>query len=172
MKALQFPLTRITLWFILGILYAASIEPNVVLAFVLLGVAAIGFGIAYFFTAKNFTPTLYFGVASYFLSFCIGITTLLAHTDLYYPKNYFHQLTNPKQEHILEVVLREKLKAGYEVVYADQIIPGMQDGVVLLCRENVDGVFPGVVAIDLISELSTDAVFAGDLISEKSLVQA
>ena len=111
MKALQFPLTRITLWFILGILYAASIEPNVVLAFVLLGVAAIGFGIAYFFTAKNFTPTLYFGVASYFLSFCIGITTLLAHTDLYNPKNYFHQLTNPKQEHILEVVLREKLKS-------------------------------------------------------------
>ena len=111
MKALQFPLIRITLWFILGILYAASIEPNVVLAFVLLGVAAIGFGIAYFFTAKNFTPTLYFGVASYFLSFCIGITTLLAHTDLYNPKNYFHQLANPEQEHILEVVLREKLKS-------------------------------------------------------------
>ncbi len=111
MKALQFPLTRITIWFILGILYAASIETTVTFAFVLVGVGAIGFGIAYFFTAKNFTPTLYFGVASYFLSFCIGITTLLAHTDLYNPKNYFHQLTNTKQEHILEVVLREKLKS-------------------------------------------------------------
>ncbi len=111
MKALQFPLTRITIWFILGILYAASIETSVAFAFVLVGVGAIGFGTAYFFTAKTFTPTLYFGVASYFLSFCIGITTLLAHTDLYNHKNYFHQLTNAKQEHILEVVLREKLKS-------------------------------------------------------------
>lgn len=111
MKALQFPLTRITIWFILGILYTASIETSVAFAFVLVGVGAIGFGIAYFFTAKNFPQTLYFGIASYFLSFCIGITTLLAHTDLYNPKNYFHQLTNPKQEHILEVVVREKIKS-------------------------------------------------------------
>ncbi|MFH0753769.1 MAG: winged helix-turn-helix transcriptional regulator [Candidatus Omnitrophota bacterium] len=60
---------------------------------------------------------------------------------------------------LIEIVLKDKLKSGYEVVHVDQIAPAMADGVVLLCRENAGVPLDGLVVIDLINALANDASF-------------
>jgi DNA-binding MarR family transcriptional regulator len=57
---------------------------------------------------------------------------------------------------LVEIVLKEKFKVGYEIVHVEQIAPGMEDGIVLLCRENVDVLGAGIAVIDLINELASD----------------
>ncbi len=112
MKILQFPLTRITIWFVLGILFSFYGSLSLSLTFSLLLLSSIGFCIAYFRYHKDFNQKIYFGIATYFLSFTIGIATQTVHTGFFQKNNYIHQITNFESEHIVEVVLREKLKSS------------------------------------------------------------
>jgi predicted transcriptional regulator len=57
---------------------------------------------------------------------------------------------------IIEIVLKEKFKAGYEIVHTDVIMSTMTDGIVLICREQAIVDIPSVKTLDLIHELSKD----------------
>src|SRR5436190_818758 len=110
MKVLQFPLARITIWFVLGVLFAFYVKPNQQTIFFFLILSLITFGIAYFFAKKDFIQNIYFGTITFAFSFCVGATTQVTHTDFYQKRNYIHQCKIPNQKHLIEVVLREKLK--------------------------------------------------------------
>lgn len=75
MKVLQFPLARITFGFVLGIIAAFYLNPTASIAFILLLISFIAFGITYFLSRKNAIPPLFFGLVTCFLSFFIGTTT-------------------------------------------------------------------------------------------------
>ncbi len=60
---------------------------------------------------------------------------------------------------LIEIVLKEKFKTGYEIVYIEGISPLMTDGLVLVCREDVRDDTPGVTKLDVIEELSKDSPF-------------
>lgn len=111
MKVLQFPLARITIWFVLGILFSFYGNPTPRLTIILLLLSFSGFCIAHFFSKNDFTQKSYFGIAAYFLSFCIGVTTQVVHTGSNQKTNYSHHITNNEDEHSIEIVLREKLKS-------------------------------------------------------------
>ncbi len=68
---------------------------------------------------------------------------------------------------LIDLVARERFKSGYEIVRVAQVTLGMSDGVVLICRENVNGALEGGVAVDLINELAQDASF----LDERSVVE-
>jgi competence protein ComEC len=110
MKVLQFPLVKITFWFVLGILY--SFYTNILLeqAFLLLFVAFFSFGVSYFFSKKEHTPKIYFGLTLYFLSFSVGIITKATHTDFYQKNHYIHHIKSAEKEHWLTITLRTRLK--------------------------------------------------------------
>lgn len=112
MRILQFPLVRITLWFVLGILFAfyVNLVPNT--AFMMLFGSACFFAIAYFLTTKDFVQKIYFGITTFLLSFCIGTTTQVAHNEYYQENNYIHKITSTNAECEIEVVLREKIKGS------------------------------------------------------------
>jgi competence protein ComEC len=112
MKVLRFPLARITIYFVLGILFAtyAKITPQT--TFCLLSISAVLFFIFYFFANKNFIQKAYFGIFTFFLSFVIGITTQVVHNDYFQKDNYIHFCTTENKNHLLEVTLREKLKSS------------------------------------------------------------
>ncbi len=112
MKILQFPLTRITIWFVLGILISYYANFEITFIFLFLLISFIGLGITYFLARNDFHQKIYFGIATYFLSFLIGITTQTVHTDFFQKNNYSHLVKNYESEHILEIVLREKLKSS------------------------------------------------------------
>ncbi|WP_269686520.1 ComEC/Rec2 family competence protein [Flavobacterium lacustre] len=110
MKVLQFPLARITIVFVLGILLAFYLKPNPEFAFVFLGITICTFCTAYFLLRKKFSRTIYFGITTYLLSFAIGVSTQIVHTDFYQKSNYVHHQTIFEKNHLITITLREKLK--------------------------------------------------------------
>ena len=111
MKVLQFPLARITICFVLGILsvYYLKIQPELVLGLFLFSVFI--FSICFFWVKNKFRATLTFGLTVYLLSFAIGMTTQIVHTDLYQKTNYTHQNIVFEKPQTLTLSIREKLKS-------------------------------------------------------------
>jgi len=112
MKVFQFPLTRITIGFVLGILFPYFLKPDPKLVFVLLFISSSAFCIAYFLSKKRGNNILYFGFTAYFISFFIGASTQIVHTDYFQKNNYIHYSGIFEKPHIVSVTLREKLKSS------------------------------------------------------------
>ena len=110
MKVMQFPLAKITIAFVFGILISFYANPNPKLAFTFLLIAFLSICINFFLSKKDFIQKTYFGFSLLFLSFFIGFTTQVIHSDIFQKSNYVHQIKDDKKEHLLEIVLREKLK--------------------------------------------------------------
>lgn len=112
MKVLQFPLTRITISFVLGILFSYFLKPIPNLAFGLLFISFSTFCIAYFLSKKVINSPFFFGLATLFLSFFIGATTQIVHTDYFQKNNYIHYSGIFEKQHLFSITLREKLKSS------------------------------------------------------------
>ena len=118
MSILTFPLARITIGFVAGILGAYYLNPNPECIFILLLLAGIVFSIAYFLSKQNTINPLYFGFATYFLAMGIGATTQIIHTDSYQQSNYVNDPTIFEKPHLVSVTVREKLRSSaYNVRY-------------------------------------------------------
>jgi predicted transcriptional regulator len=61
---------------------------------------------------------------------------------------------------LIEIVLKEKFKTGYEIVHVSEITSAMTEGVVLICREDTVVDVAGVKTLDLIHELAKDEAVA------------
>lgn len=113
MKVLQFPLTKITLAFIFGIVITNSIKPNhPTIVFIFLYTAILLFIAAYIATKINSKYTLPFGIATYLLTTSIGATTDIIHTDSFQKNNYTHYKNIFDKNHTFTVTVREKLKSS------------------------------------------------------------
>lgn len=111
MKVLQFPLARITIGFIVGILVAFYLKPELTIVFGLLFISILILVISYFVQKNKYTNAVYFGIATFIVSFFIGATTQITHTDYYQKSNYIHESSFFDKPHLLSVVIREKIKS-------------------------------------------------------------
>lgn len=111
MKVLQFPLAKITIWFVAGILFAFYANPVASVVFSTLAVAAILFAFSFYSSKKDLLQKMHFGLLAYVFSLLIGASTLMLHSGDFEQSNYIHQAGNPEKQHQLEVVLRERLKS-------------------------------------------------------------
>lgn len=111
MKVLQFPLARITISFIVGIVSAFYLKPDPILTFGLLLISLLVLGLSYFAKKSRFVNTIYFGLATYITSLFMGATTQIVHTDYYQKSNYTHENSFFEQPHVLSLVIREKIKS-------------------------------------------------------------
>ena len=112
MKIMQFPLAKITIVFILGILFSFYEKPALESALIVITISFIAFSTCFLLSKKDFTQKIYFGITLYLLSFSIGVTTQVVHTDYFQKNNYIHQIQDSEKEHTVEIVLREKLKSS------------------------------------------------------------
>lgn len=110
MKTIQFPLVRFTLCFVAGILAAFYAKPDWYYVFIALSFASVIFLVSYFFSIKKMQQGIHFAVATYLLSFCVGVTTLVVHNDYFDQDNYIHFIQDSDGQHTLTVSLSEKLK--------------------------------------------------------------
>lgn len=113
MKILQFPLVRITIFFIVGILFVYFLKLSPAIIFIFFAITAIVFCATYFITKKKTNFSFLFGIATYLFAFSIGATTQVVHSDLYQPNNYIHSKEVFTKNHTFTVTLREKLKSSY-----------------------------------------------------------
>lgn len=110
MKVLQFPLARITIGFILGIISAFYIKPAPAILFGLLAIVFLLFCTSYYLQKNILKNTIYFGLSTYLLSFLIGAATLIVHTESYQQSNYTNDNSVYEKPQLLTLVIREKLK--------------------------------------------------------------
>jgi competence protein ComEC len=115
MKILQFPLMKITIWFVLGIVFSSYFNPNPASTFVFIGIFFIAFIATLYLSKKDFIQKVYFGIATYLLFFQIGCFTHVIHNEFYNETNYVHLIKNETDYHSVELVLREKLKGNEKV---------------------------------------------------------
>ena len=108
MKVLQFPLARITVGFILGLLLANYFPPSLLVLLIVFFLSISIFCLLYLFYKSK--TSIYFGISTYFLSFIIGISTQIIHTDSFQKSNYTHNKALFKQPHLISLTIREKLK--------------------------------------------------------------
>lgn len=110
MKILQFPLARITLGFILGLILYQNYKPELLWIYLSLLIGIL-FLTAFHFWAKR--KTIYqsvFGITTLLLSFIIGISTAAFHNETLRPNHYLNQI----QEEVyyeIDITIREKLKS-------------------------------------------------------------
>jgi competence protein ComEC len=108
MKVLQFPLARITIGFVFGLLFAKFMIPPIEVVFIIIGFSFLSFFALYFYTKSK--SSVYFGIVTYFLAFLIGISNAIIHTDYYQKNNYIHTKNIFEEPHNLSVTIKEKLK--------------------------------------------------------------
>ncbi|WP_337968292.1 ComEC/Rec2 family competence protein [uncultured Flavobacterium sp.] len=112
MKVLDFPLAKITISFILGIIVSYYAKPSITTAGIILISIATIFFILYFFIAKNKKLNILFGIITSIVSFFIGLITLQLQTDSYQESNYIHAKTAFEKPQFITFTLREKLKSN------------------------------------------------------------
>jgi competence protein ComEC len=110
MKVLQFPLARITVSFVSGILFAYFLKPIPLIVFVFLSITAFVFIGIYYLSKINTKSSFLFGIATYFLAFSIGVTTQTVHIESFQKNNYTHYKNIFDKNHNFTLTLREKLK--------------------------------------------------------------
>jgi competence protein ComEC len=115
MKILQFPLMKISIWFVLGIVFSSYFNPNPSTTFTFIGIFFVVFITTLYLSKKNFIQKLYFGISTYLLFFQIGCFTHVINNEFYNETNYVHLIKNETDYHSFELVLREKLKGNEKV---------------------------------------------------------
>jgi competence protein ComEC len=106
----NFPISRITVFFVLGIItfYYHRIPSYIVFLSLFISL----FLTLYFLKKgnKNFKDNNIFGVCLYFLFFWIGVNTTLIHNSTNDKTHYFHDDLNFDKNHAFEFIIKEKLK--------------------------------------------------------------
>ena len=159
MKVLDFPLTKITIWFLFGIMFCYYCKPSLGIAISVFIVAIIVFTILYFLIKRNKRFTTFFGINTYFISFVIGILTLLLHTNSLQKSNYIHCKKAFETPQIITFTLQEKLKSN---AYNDRFIAIIN---------NIDGGnYSGKIIVNIQKD-SLKNLIIGNVIKVKTVLQ-
>jgi competence protein ComEC len=119
MKVLDFPLAKITFGFGFGIVAAYYTLPLITISVLYLFIGVVLLSTFYFFSKKNKKLNIFFGLSTYYTSFCIGIIALSINTDSFQSSNYIHYKNAFESPHCIDITLREKLKSN---TYNDRYI--------------------------------------------------
>jgi len=138
MKVLQFPLARITIGFVAGILITHYFQPSTKFVFSFLFISICLFIISYFVSRRNVTNVIYFGLTTYFLSIAIGATTQIIHTDSLQKSNYLHSKAIFEKPHLISFTVREKLKNS-----------SFNDRYIVLVNKIDDAVYSGKILLNV-----------------------
>jgi competence protein ComEC len=142
MKVLQFPLARITIGFVFGLLFAKFMISPIEVVFIIIGFSFLSFFALYFYTKSK--SSVYFGIVTYFLAFLIGITNAIIHTDYFQKNNYIHNKNIFEEPHNISVTIKEKLKksafSDRYIVILNHIDKKKQTGKLILniSKDNID----------------------------------
>jgi competence protein ComEC len=112
MNLYQFPIVRISFWFILGIMVAFYSKLKAVFGFELLVITAIIFLYFYFTSNKKFEQNSLFGISLCLLFFSLGITTIIVNNDVLKENHYAKSKSNFEGNHSIEIIIREQLRTS------------------------------------------------------------
>lgn len=110
MKILQFPLAKITLWFVFGILLFPSLKTTPPIAFILTVSGFCLVLLCYIFKSKIAFYSSLFGIAVLLNSFFIGLSSASIHKENYSTNHFSKYLNEVENGFNATILLTEKLK--------------------------------------------------------------
>jgi competence protein ComEC len=110
MKVLHFPLIKITIGFIIGLVLSHYIILPAKYIFVAILLSFIGLGAQHFLLKKNKKAAPLVGINILLLSGLIGVSTQLVHSDSFRKSHYLQVKNVFEQEKTYTLIIREKLK--------------------------------------------------------------
>ncbi|MCV9931513.1 ComEC family competence protein [Flavobacterium sp. LS1R47] len=119
MKVLEFPLARITISFMIGILLAYCLSLSITFTYISLFASILLFCSCYYYSIHKPKRVTYFGIATYLLACCIGITTQTLHTESFQKSNYTNYDNIYDKQHLIDFIISAKLKSNN---YSDRYI--------------------------------------------------
>lgn len=111
MKILQFPLTKIFIGFLFGLLLCRIVSLISVFVFISLALGIIALFVSSLYSQKNSYCRVLFGSLVFLASSLVGISTALIHKENSNPYHYTNQITDYEKVHNLDLLLIEKLKS-------------------------------------------------------------
>ncbi|WP_348800464.1 ComEC/Rec2 family competence protein [Flavobacterium adhaerens] len=113
MKIWNFPLLKVTIFFIIGLLLSYFLKPVPTTVITLLGATFIIFILFYYLSKKHSTISIYFGIITCLQSLTIGMTTQTLHTETFQPKHYNHYKNIHNSNHVFILTVKERLKSTH-----------------------------------------------------------
>ncbi len=111
MNVLKFPIARITLIFLAGILIAYSQKPSLILTASFLFSSLFCSIISFFLFDKFKANKTIFGISAFCLAFSIGVTTQVIHTTVFEKTHYIYQKNLANTYCDFEIIITDKLKS-------------------------------------------------------------
>jgi competence protein ComEC len=161
MKVFDFPLIKITISFVLGVLASYYLKPSVFSAAVILTLVLLVFLFLYFSTKNNRCLNSLFGIITNLTSFYLGIMTLLFHIDSLQVSNYVHCKEAFVKQHFITLTLREKLKANQ---YNDRYIA--------IIHTIDNKYYTGKIILNIQKDSIKNRLTIGNIICIKTVLQA
>ncbi|MDR7369432.1 ComEC/Rec2 family competence protein [Flavobacterium aquidurense] len=160
MKVLDFPLAKITIWFIIGITISYFWQPAIMSAMTLLIASISLFCILYFLPKKNKNLNALFGLSTCFISLCTGLTALLINTDSFQKTNYIHYNEAFEKPHYINLILREKLKSN-----------DYNDRYIAIIKHIDNKAYSGRIIVNFSKDSIKNQLIIGNLIRLKTILQ-
>jgi len=111
MRVLEFPLIKITGSFVLGLLLAHYTTPPFLVALIAVIIGFISVVITYFFPRKMIISKNYFGGATFFTAFLIGVFTLVSNNPIRNKLHYIHFISAQNKNCAATIKIKERLKS-------------------------------------------------------------
>ncbi|MDR7208291.1 ComEC/Rec2 family competence protein [Flavobacterium piscis] len=160
MKVLQFPLTKITISFIIGILVSYCWQISIAVTIVAIAVQIIALIIFYHLSRKNKKINLFFGILTYFIFFFLGIMTLLFHTESLYKSNYIHSKSAFEETQLVTLIIREKLKSN-----------DFNNRYIANINSIGKKLYSGKIILNVESDSTSNSLIVGNIIQTKTTLQ-
>lgn len=112
MKVLQFPLVKITIFFVAGIVFAQFYKIDFIISIVALISSLFSLIISYVYSLKNSFKKSYFGILVLITSILLGNFTVISKDETRNPNHYLHKITDYEKPHISEITIIEKLRSS------------------------------------------------------------
>lgn len=108
MKSFEFPLTKVAIGFVFGLLLAHYLQLNLVYGLaVLLGVF-LAYLLTYILVSNKQLKPVFYGFSVLIYSLVLGVFTQVLHNDILHKNHYFHKISPDKQ--VIRLKLETKLK--------------------------------------------------------------
>jgi len=160
MKVLDFPLVKITIAFILGIIVSYYLQFPIATIGYSLAISSLLFLIIYFWNLKNNKKNILFGLSVYLLSFLVGIFTLISHTENLQNNNYTHCKSAFEKKQPITLIIREKLKSND---YSDRYMG--------LFKTISGQAFSGKIIVNVQKDSSKNHLIIGNTIKIETVLQ-
>lgn len=160
MKVLDFPLIKITIAFILGIITAYYVNPSIATIAITLSISFSLFCGFYFWSLKQNNCIFLFGIFTSLLSFFIGALTLLSHTENLQKSHYTNCQIAFEKSQFVTLILREKLKGN-----------DYNDRYVALVKTISGKTYDGKVIVNVAKDSSQNHLVIGNCIKVKTTLQ-